>query len=527
MSDSPIPNLRYVKEPWPHQRRSVEEAIRIYEETLALPDARFRKAGYAFLYEPRCGKSGAAINVIRYLNNRTRRRLRTLVFCPPRVVPVWRTEFGIHSKFPEESISLLQGSGERRCKLFRDAGEGKAHIFVTNYESLLMDNLFELFCAWKPEILVFDEAHRLKDTRAKRSKRAEILANPRTVIGGEKRVVDAPYTMVLTGSLILNTPMDAFMPFKIMDNGETFGYWDRGRNRQEPLTYRDFMLTYFTDRNAKMPKQKYFPKWEAKTTEKDGYDGKGEISKKISAKATLVKRVDVLELPPCEEVRIPVPLSAEQRRLYQEMKRDFVTEYKSNPVVARMALTKTIRLLQICSGFVKTDEGQEMYLPDIPKQDALKELLEKLVPVGKCLVWSVFKENYRQIREVCDALKIRYVEVHGEISSAQQDRNVKLFQTDEDVRVFIGHPESGGEGLNLVQATYNIFYSRGHSLKHSLQAGARNQSQDSVHEKTVRYDIVAEKTLDETVVEIVLAKEEMTKELYADLILKNLLQDAG
>jgi len=152
-------------------------------------------------------------------------------------------------------------------------------------------------------------------------------------------------------------------------------------------------------------------------------------------------------------------------------------------------------------------------------------LLEDLLPSEKCIVWSVFTENYRQIREVCTSLGASYVEVHGGISPKQQDENVARFQSDPSVKVFIGHPESGGEGLNLVQARYIIFYSRTHSLKHSLQGSARNQSQDSKHANTVRYDIVARGTIDQLVADLVVGKEKMADEVYAELILKNLLQN--
>lgn len=329
--------------------------------------------------------------------------------------------------------------------------------------------------------------------------------------------------MILTGSPVLNSPMDLYQQFKILDGGQTFSYVDYRSGRTEPLTFRGFQHTYFTDRNAGMPKQKYFPKWELKTLERDRLDAMGEISRLITKKSMRIERKDCLTLPPNEEVVIEAELSSTQKKLYAEMVREFITWYKGNPVVARLALTKTIRLLQITSGFVKTEDGKEMYLDENPKQEALRELLTDIAPSGKCLVWSVFKENYRQIRAVCDSLGLPYVEVHGAIGSQAQDTAVREFQTNPAIRVFIGHPESGGEGINLVQAPYNIFYSRTHSLKHSIQASARNQSQDSQHLKTVRYDIVAKNTLDEVVAEIVRDKQKMTESVYAELVLKNLL----
>ena len=510
---------------WSHQQAAFNEMVRIYEETQLLPNPAQRQSGYALFFEPRCGKTPTAIAMLRYLCNRDRKRLRTLVFAPPRVLPNWKKELQAHANFGDDKIILLQGAGSRRFSTFKTGCANGAHIFITNYESLLMPDLFDAFAQWKSEFIIFDESHRLKSTTSKRSKAAEKLANPREKVGKETLIRQAPYKMILTGSPILNNLMDLYQQVKIMDGGETFGYWDYRTHRQEPLTFRGFQMTYFTDRNAGMPKDKHFPKWEIKTLEKDNFDGKAAITKLIAPKSMRVERKDCLDLPPTSRVVIECELSAQQKKLYVEMKRDFITWYKNEAVVAKMALTKTLRLLQITSGFVKTDSGEEIYLDDIPKQDALHELLQDILPSGKCLVWSVFKENYRQIREVCEKLGVEYVEVHGDISSKQQDINVLRFQREENVRVFIGHPESGGEGINLVQAPYNIFYSRTHSLKHSIQASARNQSADSKHEKTVRYDIVAKGTLDHLVADIVVEKENMAQEVYAELILKNILQD--
>ena len=519
--------MKFITPPWPHQEKAINEAIELYQTAYGGPEEmRPKHFGYALFFEPRCGKTGAAINILRFVSNEQKARLRTLVFCPPRVVPNWKVEFGIHSKFAQEQIILLQGSGRRRLSQFTDASAAGAHIFVTNYEALLMPDLFRAFALWKPQFIIYDESHRLKEPGAKRSRLAEQLANPTEKVGKKSVPRDPPCKLILTGSPVLNSPKDIYQQFKILDGGETFSYYDYRTRQMEPLSYRGFMQTYFVDRNAGMPKQKYFPKWELKTWEQDRFDAMKEISEKISKKAMRIKRVDCLVLPPTSNVLIDVEMSQEQKRIYNEMKQHFITEYKSHPVVAKMALTKTIRLLQITSGFVRAeDTQQEIYLDSIPKQDALQELLEDILPTGKALVWSVFKENYRQIREVCERLGVEYVEVHGEISSSQQDKNVKRFQTDDNVRVFIGHPESGGEGINLVQAPYNIFYSRNHSLKHSIQASARNQSADSKHERTVRYDIVARGTLDQLVAELVIDKENMAEEVYAELVMKNLLKE--
>ena len=127
--------------------------------------------------------------------------------------------------------------------------------------------------------------------------------------------------------------------------------------------------------------------------------------------------------------------------------------------------------------------------------------------------------------EGCVFNGIKICSTQGGISAKLADANVLAFQSDPNIKVFIGHPESGGEGINLIQAPYTIVFSRTHSLKHSIQLEARNHRGGSeIHEKIVRYDIVAENTIDEMVADLVLSKGEMADEIYAELLLKNLLQ---
>jgi len=159
-------------------------------------------------------------------------------------------------------------------------------------------------------------------------------------------------------------------------------------------------------------------------------------------------------------------------------------------------------LMQIASGYIKLEDGTEISLGPTPKTEALRELLEQLTPGHKLLVWAVWRENYAQIRKVCQDLSIPFVEITGDVSSKAKDEAVERFNTDENVRVLIGNPGAGGIGINLVVASYCIFYSRNFSLEHSIQAEARNHRAGSeIHTKVTRIDLVTEGTIDEIVTE--------------------------
>jgi SNF2 family DNA or RNA helicase len=304
--------------------------------------------------------------------------------------------------------------------------------------------------------------------------------------------------LILTGTPVLNSPMDLFAQYRIMDRGEALG-----------TNFFVFRARYFQDRNAYMPKSRYFPDWRPTT------EGMAELNQVIQRTASVVKKEDCLDLPPLVRKVIEVDLSPEQRRLYDEMKRDFVAYLGDKACVAQLAITKALRLQQIVSGHLAL-EGEESVrvLSDTPRVSALKELLADIAPYHKVLLWCSFRADYAACRGVCDALKLPYVEVHGDISQRDKVDAVKDFEGDEAVRVLIGHPGSGGIGINLCAASYAIYFSRSFSLEQREQSIARNYRAGSErHEKVTLIDLVAKGTIDETVLGALQAKTQMSLDL--------------
>lgn len=488
---------------WAHQRQAITNAFNVHN--------------YALFFEMGTGKTRTVIEIMRAIYNSQGRVHRTLIYTLPLPVPQWREEWLKYTAINKNKITLLQGPGPKRLKLFLKTIEANPdQIFITNWEALLMKPLFQAMQAWRPEVIVFDESHKAKSHKSKRSKAAFEMANPRDWI--TKKPLPKPNTYILTGSPVLKDTLDLFQQMKILDGGRTFGQ-----------NYFAFRAQYFRDRNAGMPEDIAFPDWEIMTEEKDGFDALAAIQSKLGAISMRVEKKDCLDLPPEVSVPIKVAMSKEQQRLYDEMQDDLITYYRSKAVVATMALTKALRLMQIASGFVAAqtpgeDDGRvELDLGDTPKLLALHDLVEQIVVEGqgKVLIWAVFKHNYGQIRQVCDGLGVKYVEVHGGISEPQKIKNVKAFQEDPAVKVFIGHPGSGGVGLNLTVAGYSIFYSRNFSLEHFLQARARNHrggSTEAGHTSITHYDLICEGTIEEDVVSSLNEKQVISDRVLSTIV---------
>lgn len=489
--------MTFKVKPWAHQLEAIQKAA-------FLP-------WYALFFEMGAGKTPTVIHMLRTKYQEKGRVLRTLIFAPPIVVQNWREEWMRHTSISSKKVTSLIGSGVQRLATFNKFSNDEGHVFLTNYESLLMNNLFQAFCNWRPEAVVWDESHKLKDYKSKRAKLADHLSNPP---GLQK-----PFTYLLSGSPVLNSPLDIFQQFKILDGGQAFG-----------KNYFGFRARYFRDRNEGMPRDRYFPKWEIRNVQKDGFDGVGEINQRIYEKGMRVEKRDCLDLPPEVSQVLKVGMSKDQKRLYDEMRKDLITFYNSKACTAQLAITKALRLMQITSGFVAVEDKSveaedptlELQLNDTPKLEALKGLLTECMEQNKkVIVWAVWKENYRQIREVLTKMKINFVEVHGEISASQKDLAIKSFQSDPTCMVYLGHPGSGGIGINLTVSDTSIFYSRTFSLEHYLQARARNHrggSKEAGHSSINHYDLVCEGTLDEAIVKRLSEKLVMSDSLLRDIV---------
>lgn len=460
---------------WKHQKDGVEKAI----------------AGdsFAFLWDPGVGKTLATIQVLRHRYAEAGGIVPTLILAPVIVLENWAAEFEKFSRIPQRNIAALVGPTKKRIdKLnsLRQRTQGRC-IVITNYESLVSNKtFFQVLMGWAPRILVVDESQRIKNHQSQRTKKVIKLAD------------SARYRYLLTGTPILNSPMDIFSQYRALDGGASFG-----------KNFMTFRAKYFYDANAWMPKESHFPDWRIRP---ESYE---KMNKIIYSKATRAIKEECLDLPPLLLQKVILPLPDKVRKVYDSMMRDFLAVLEDTVITADMAITKSLKLLQIVNGFIKDEDGKIRAL-ETAKISALEELLGDICTHSKVLVWCCFKENYNQVRQVCQKLKLKYVEAHGSISHSAKYRAVEEFNDNPHVKVFIGHPGSLGVGINLVAASYAIYFSRTFNLEHDIQSQARNYRGGSeCHKKITRIDLIAKDTIDELAMEALSKKMNSANKILA------------
>lgn len=464
---------------WEHQKRAIEFAR--------------DKDEIGLFYDVGTGKTRTALEIMLAKYKVEGRPLRTLVVAPIIVLENWRREIQGFTDIEASQVQILIGSGAKRIKVFREAAfkneKPLNKIFILNYESLLMDALMMYIASWRPELLIADEIHKAKSIKAKRTKALIRLAD------------NSKYRIGLTGTPVLNSPMDLFSQFRILDKGETFGQ-----------NFFGFRHTYFHDKNAGMPSFKHFPNWQIKPGALD------LMNQKVMKKAVHVKKQDCLDLPPLVKKTIYVELAKDQKKSYEELKADFITYISDKACVAQLAITKALRLQQIISGFIPLEEDSLHVFQQNPKLEALKELVQEISLHHKLIIWAVFKLDKELITAMLGSLKINYVTVTGDDSYDDKISSIDRFNHSSDCPVLVGHPGAAGVGVNLTAADVAIFYSRNFSLEHEEQAIARCYRAGSErHEKITRIDIVAKNTIDELILQALENKQKIGLEILKDI----------
>ncbi len=456
---------------WEHQRRALELSN--------------GKHAFLFLLDTGCGKSRVAVECIRRLINKNRRNMRVLIIAPVVVCPNWPREIKKYSNI--QNPIHLKGSQKERLETFKKRTSLGDYVFVTNFEFLLMKDLYEAVFEWEPEILIVDELHRARNHAAKTTKQLIKLADVTS------------YRYGLTATPIVNSGMDLWAQFRVIDKGKAFG-----------TNFFVFRARYFYDANASMPSFKHFPCW------RNQPHAEKEFNKIIHETSIRVKKEDAIELPDFLNVKIPVGLSTEQKRVYKEMQTDLITFLNGSACTAALAITKSLRLCQIITGFLKDEGGTEIQIKDNPRLTALESLLEDNQN-SKIIIWAHFKQNHKDIAKMLTDKKIKFVMLNGETSAKDRQNNIDAFQNDETTRVIVAQQQSASEGIELTKASIAIYYSRSFSVVADYQSIARcyRAGSSKLHQKVTRYDIVAEGTIDEHILDALQKKIDMSENILA------------
>ncbi len=348
------------------------------------------------------GKTVQAIAACALLAQRRGVR-RVLVVSPASLKEEWREQI---AKFSDLETTLVFGNPSERRRAYA------RHTFFTlcNYEQVIADGP-DLLGTLRPEVVILDEAQRIK--------------NWRTQTAAAVKRLDSPYAFVLTGTPLENRIDEIYSIVQFLDPG-LLGPLFRFN--------RDF---YDLDERGRAI----------------GYRNLDELARRVSS-VMLRRRKDEVddELPARSVKTFFVSMTDAQKTFYNDYE-GLVGRLAA--LSARRPLTKEeFERLQrylacmrmVCDTPGILEEGDF----ECPKLDEIRELFPDLLaqPSRKVIVFSEWIRMLDLVREYAVEQNIEFAWHTGQVPQQRRRNEIRRFREDPDCRLFLSS-ESGGVGLNL------------------------------------------------------------------------------
>jgi SNF2 family DNA or RNA helicase len=381
------------------------------------------------------GKTKAALWAWDYLHSRGVAG-KLLVVAPLSTLNfVWRRE--AFATLPHRKVGILHGSRQDRLDILADLSHD---IYVINHDGVKIIAA-ELEKRTDIDVMVLDELAVYRTS----SDRAKLM-----------REVSERFTWVwgLTGAPMPNAPTDVWGQCRIVTPNTVTKYFKHTQS---------LLMTKIND-------FKWVPKPDA-------------VEKAFSMMQPAVRFSldDVVELPEVVHRWIDVPLTPDQKKVYDLLVRDFQAMVNNKIITAVNAGAAMTKLLQVSGGWVYHGDGQATSLDVQPRLDATLNIVESAA--RKVIIFVPFRHTIEGLSKVLDAAKIEHAIVHGDVGN--RDEIFNLFQNTDKYKVLLAHPACMAHGITLTAADTIIWYGPLASLDIYEQANARITRVGQKHKQQV------------------------------------------
>ena len=349
------------------------------------------------------GKTVQAIAAAALLK-KTRQVQRLLVICPASLVHQWQAEI---RRFAGWTSEVIVGGVVARQQQW---ATGDAEIRIAAYDVVLRDHA--LIDRWSPDLLIVDEAQRIKNWR---TRAAQTLKRLR-----------APLAIVLTGTPLENRLEDLHSIVEFID-----------RHRLGAL-FRFLHQHQLTDEVGKVT----------------GYRDLNSVAAHLAPVLIRRRRADVLkDLPGRHDETRFVPLAREQRAIHEENAQQVaelaakwrrfshLTEGDQRRLTAAL---QTMRM--VCDSTYVVDGLTDVGAKAGAVEQALRELTSD--PTAKVVIFSAWLRMHALIAKRLEKLKLGHVHFHGGVPTRQRQALEQQFRDDPACRVFLAG-DAAATGLNL------------------------------------------------------------------------------
>lgn len=302
------------------------------------------------------------------------------------------------------------------------------------------------------DMILLDEAHKIKDPTSSRCKALLEL--------------DAKYKIAMTGTLLINNPLDAYTPLKWTDNEKSNYY-----------TFKNQYCVYGGFNNSQIIGFKNL-----------------KMLKSIIDSCSLRRTKDIIaDLPPKTIIPEYIELEENHSKFYEAIENGVKEEADKVDLNSNNLLAMTTRLRQATScPSILTSENIES-----TKIKRAVDLATQIISNGdKVVIFSAFIPTANEVAK--QLTEYKPLLCTGETNDSEFNRNKELFQTDDNYKLLVGTYQKCGTGHTLNAATYMI------CIDSSWTKAQNDQTEDRIHrvnntKPVFIYYLIAKNTIDEHV----------------------------
>lgn len=458
-------SLSFKLKPYPHQIEAINYGI--------------NHKKWLLLYDMGLGKSMSIIHIARYLK-KYKKLKHCLIICGINTLKAnWKKEIKLHSdetyRVVGENINskgnITYATISERASEIRKGIE--EFFIITNIESLRSKEVVDAINS-RDDIgmIAVDEIHKIAN---KNSQQADGLLK-----------IKADYKIGATGTLITNSPLSSYTALKWLEVDKS-------------------NLTTF--------KREYCVFGGFGGHEIIGYKNLDLLKNEIDEYSLRKTKEEVLkDLPKKTVIDEYITLDEEHKKFYNKIKNAVKDEALKVNLSKNNILSLTTRLRQatVCPSILT-----EEYIKSSKLERAVDLVHQILSEGNKVVIFSTYKEPVYQLKEMLKEFKC--LVGTGDMKDEDVSRNIDLFQTNNDYKIFIGTTSKCGTGITLNAASYMIM------LDTPFTAAATAQAEDRIYRiGTIKpvfiYHLICENTIDERVAKIIAKKEAFSDYLIDDEI---------
>jgi SNF2 family DNA or RNA helicase len=231
----------------------------------------------------------------------------------------------------------------------------------------------------------------------------------------------------------------------------------------------------------------------------------------------LTKEQAGLNLPPKLYQRLVFDLAPEQRRVYDQLRKEYMVELDNGVLItAAIAMVRLLRLQQVACGYLPNPDdpdGEPILVPkgENPRLAAFMDWLED-IGSQQAIVWCRFTRDVDLIiRELGPPRCARF---DGEVNEKGKAQALDLF-TSGKRQICVAKASSMGMGLTLVNSAISFYYSNTFSLLERLQSEDR-QHRPGQHNPVTYVDLVADGTVDSLILKSLRESNEVASRVVGD-----------